>query len=393
MEILDKEDLSEIVAWLPHGKAFILVNKRRFAKEVLGDYFKRSKFSSFTRKLNRWGFQRVTRGPDTGAYFHPLFQRNNLRLCLQMTSNGTKATKEQYPGPLLNEAAGVHEVAPQRTSDEVRPDATMWAFRGRASSSHRRSQIKSVTASRQQGKNGGKSNCEGKSKTKPAPCYQDLVESNDQPSLSLSGFESSAHPVDDLILHLKKDFAATRRCDVGPLPFDLVRGGSLPTPSSAVYRREAALASLRLMEARSRVNGIVQPAYLSALSDPSLDFLTSMGSSGVPYSLHALAYLTHLQKLEEARALPPQLQFQLAHASLAATASANPFATSLLPPFHLHAAAPMVPFQLSAERQYRPDAAGRTTNAPYLTTWAPDHCFFPSVQSSSASNSKSKKEA
>ncbi len=61
----------------------------------MGRYFKQSKFTSFTRKLNRWGFERVARGPETGAYYHPLFQRNNLRLCLQMTCQGTKAHYQQ----------------------------------------------------------------------------------------------------------------------------------------------------------------------------------------------------------------------------------------------------------------------------------------------------------
>lgn len=74
----------EIVTWLPHGKAFIIYQKKRFASEVLACHFKQSKFTSFTRKLNRWGFTRITTGPETGAYYHPLFQRKNSKLCLQM---------------------------------------------------------------------------------------------------------------------------------------------------------------------------------------------------------------------------------------------------------------------------------------------------------------------
>ena len=33
-------------------------------------YFKQSKYTSFTRKLNRWGFTRVTTGAEQGAYYH-----------------------------------------------------------------------------------------------------------------------------------------------------------------------------------------------------------------------------------------------------------------------------------------------------------------------------------
>ncbi|KAL7445317.1 hypothetical protein ACHAXH_007791 [Discostella pseudostelligera] len=70
MKILSNSSLSEIITWLPHGKGFILLQKKRFAEEVLPLCFKQSKFASFTRKLNRWGFVRVTRGPEMGAYYH-----------------------------------------------------------------------------------------------------------------------------------------------------------------------------------------------------------------------------------------------------------------------------------------------------------------------------------
>ena len=33
-------------------------------------YFKQSKYTSFTRKLKRWGFTRVTTGAEQGAYYH-----------------------------------------------------------------------------------------------------------------------------------------------------------------------------------------------------------------------------------------------------------------------------------------------------------------------------------
>lgn len=70
MEILSNSQLSDIITWLPNGKGFIILQKRKFATEVMPMYFKHSKFTSFTRKLNRWGFTRVTRGPESGAYYH-----------------------------------------------------------------------------------------------------------------------------------------------------------------------------------------------------------------------------------------------------------------------------------------------------------------------------------
>jgi hypothetical protein len=86
MEILDNEDYSSMISWLPHGGGFVVFRKKAFALKILPKHFnKQSKFSSFTRKLNRWGFQRVTRGHESGAYCHPLFMRGGHRLCVHMS--------------------------------------------------------------------------------------------------------------------------------------------------------------------------------------------------------------------------------------------------------------------------------------------------------------------
>ena len=116
MEVLSNPEVSDIITWLPHGKGFIILQKRRFSMDVMPLYFKHSKFTSFTRKLNRWGFTRVSRGPEMGAYYHkvrdedglcklhlsilclitmlyPLnvqfFQRGNYILCMQMRCQST----------------------------------------------------------------------------------------------------------------------------------------------------------------------------------------------------------------------------------------------------------------------------------------------------------------
>lgn len=69
-----------------------------FESKILPKHFyKHSKYPSFTRKLNRWGFVRVTRGPETGAYFHPCFRRGDYRLVMQMScSNITTKNKTEY---------------------------------------------------------------------------------------------------------------------------------------------------------------------------------------------------------------------------------------------------------------------------------------------------------
>jgi len=84
-DVIADEANSDIIMWLPGGKAFVIQDKKRFASEILPRYFKQSQFTSFTRKLTRWNFERVTRGLLMGAYFHKYFQKDNPSLCRMMT--------------------------------------------------------------------------------------------------------------------------------------------------------------------------------------------------------------------------------------------------------------------------------------------------------------------
>lgn len=36
------------------------------------------RYPSFTRKLNRWGFRQISNGPDSGAFYHELFLRDDV---------------------------------------------------------------------------------------------------------------------------------------------------------------------------------------------------------------------------------------------------------------------------------------------------------------------------
>lgn len=90
MAILADTTLTDIISWLPHGRSFVIIRPDVFSEQVLPKYFpstdarSSTKYPSFTRKLNRWGFRQATRGPDTGAFHHPLFRRDQPTLCLDM---------------------------------------------------------------------------------------------------------------------------------------------------------------------------------------------------------------------------------------------------------------------------------------------------------------------
>lgn len=92
MEVLDRGDMEDIIRWMPHGRAFIVRQPKAFSSEVLPRFFKQSKFMSFTRQLNLWGFKRITRGTDQGAYYHELFLRGRPMLSTRMKRQKIKGT-------------------------------------------------------------------------------------------------------------------------------------------------------------------------------------------------------------------------------------------------------------------------------------------------------------
>lgn len=91
MEILSEPSNADAITWLPHGQAFIIKDRQKFSSQVLPKYFRKTKYTSFTRKLNRWNFSRVNRGSEIGAYSHEFFQRGNEALCIQMYCKNDRA--------------------------------------------------------------------------------------------------------------------------------------------------------------------------------------------------------------------------------------------------------------------------------------------------------------
>mmetsp|Transcript_10132 Transcript_10132/g.16706 ORF Transcript_10132/g.16706 Transcript_10132/m.16706 type:complete len:99 (-) Transcript_10132:856-1152(-) len=51
-------EFSQAVTWLPHGRAFRVLDKDTFMKEVVPLFFNQTKIRSFSRQLHLWGFRR-----------------------------------------------------------------------------------------------------------------------------------------------------------------------------------------------------------------------------------------------------------------------------------------------------------------------------------------------
>lgn len=75
-DIISDEQNNNIISWLSHGKGFIIHSKQLFGELILPKYFDGAKFTSFTRRLKRWQFNRVPRGPELGAYYNNYFMRD-----------------------------------------------------------------------------------------------------------------------------------------------------------------------------------------------------------------------------------------------------------------------------------------------------------------------------
>lgn len=118
-QILDNDDHPSIISWLPHGRAFVIRDKVQLETVVQPMYFlNQSKYRSFVRRLQRWGFRRVLEGDDAGAYFHELFLKGRADLCKRMCCNPSaslssnvstiKATEKQKKKTHLSQDDGSH---------------------------------------------------------------------------------------------------------------------------------------------------------------------------------------------------------------------------------------------------------------------------------------------
>jgi hypothetical protein len=75
--ILSNPEFDDIIAWLPHGRSWRILQQKAFEERVIPLYFRHGRYSSFARQVNGWGFRRVTHGSDYNSYYHEV----RLTLC------------------------------------------------------------------------------------------------------------------------------------------------------------------------------------------------------------------------------------------------------------------------------------------------------------------------
>ncbi|KAI0636609.1 hypothetical protein C8Q77DRAFT_1036256, partial [Trametes polyzona] len=84
-EIVNDPANEELIKWSEAGDSFYIYHQERFAREVLGKWFKHQNFSSFVRQLNLYGFRKISalqqgllrmdHDTETIQFAHPYFHR------------------------------------------------------------------------------------------------------------------------------------------------------------------------------------------------------------------------------------------------------------------------------------------------------------------------------
>ena len=83
MWLLLNDQYSQIVTFLPDETSFGIVDAKRFTDEVMPQVFGIRTFSSFVRKLHRWGFERLMekKTHDVDVFRHALLRKGDWKSC------------------------------------------------------------------------------------------------------------------------------------------------------------------------------------------------------------------------------------------------------------------------------------------------------------------------
>jgi hypothetical protein len=122
LEKADREGYTNIISWTFTGRAFRLLKPKDFFLQIVPRYFKHKNLGSFRRQLSMYGFDRIPRGPEEGAFTHFGLVRGRPDLAAMISrSNGRVRRNEWQPnfGVAPQLLAGTDsEAAQERKEDE-----------------------------------------------------------------------------------------------------------------------------------------------------------------------------------------------------------------------------------------------------------------------------------
>lgn len=108
-----------VVSFVPGTSLFKVYNSKKFENVILGRYLPtQTRYKSFLRQLNMYGFSRVI----GGAYGHPLFVRGEEKLCDHMTRKHKRASNGSGGGSPAVENCDNQQQANKFTIDTTKQD-------------------------------------------------------------------------------------------------------------------------------------------------------------------------------------------------------------------------------------------------------------------------------
>jgi len=92
-DMLDRsfvEKFDDIVSWVDNGKAFRVHEPEFFVYNVMPRFFKQTKYKSFQRQLNLYGFTRFNTGTHKGGYMHKFLRQGHRTMCQLIPRRGVR---------------------------------------------------------------------------------------------------------------------------------------------------------------------------------------------------------------------------------------------------------------------------------------------------------------
>jgi len=99
MSVLESRKYHDILSWSTDEKAFVIKKQEEFENIVIPECFNLSKFSSFLRKLYRWGFSKTIKmhaSRKCPAYANTGFRRGDVKGCIAISTTPTSTTTNYY---------------------------------------------------------------------------------------------------------------------------------------------------------------------------------------------------------------------------------------------------------------------------------------------------------
>ena len=126
LDAADSDGFTSVVSWLSDYKSYKVHDKETFTSLIMPKFFDgQTKYKSFQRQLNMWGFQRHLFGPCRGGYTHEHFVKGLPSLCCRMTRSKTsRKTKSPSMNNTNNNKMNEHNNKNKKQKQEEKSEET-----------------------------------------------------------------------------------------------------------------------------------------------------------------------------------------------------------------------------------------------------------------------------